>query len=125
MRFQQFGFFAAADPHFQFGSPLDKDRLRFGRKTQKRYGIVLLLCAQGQPSAEGSSGDDATTDVWLFNVTADPTELCNLAAARPQDVQRLMGRLKQLNATAVPASNPPNDPRSLPKKGGAWGPWMK
>ncbi len=76
--------------------------------------------------ARGGLGakDDDTTDVWLFNVTADPTELCNLAAARPQDVQRLMGRLKQLNATAVPASNPPNDPRSLPKKGGAWGPWM-
>ena len=38
---------------------------------------------------------------------------------------KAMARLKELNATAVPAQDPPNDPRATPKKGGAWGPWRQ
>ena len=93
-------------------------------------GCGAQVCPAPVMPRRGSGGglcakDTDATDVWLFNVTADPRELCNLAAARPADVARLMARLKVLNATAVPAQDPPNDPRALPKKGGAWGPWRK
>jgi hypothetical protein len=64
----------------------------------------------------------------LFDIDADPLELCNLAAARPADVQRLLGRLLFHNQSAVPAQVPPNDPAATANRtgdeAGAWGPWV-
>lgn len=50
----------------------------------------------------------------LYHVTSDPCELNNLAAAEPLVVQRLLERLAEYNATAVPPANVPLDARANP-----------
>ena len=62
--------------------------------------------------------------VWLFNITADPNEQNDLSRERPEDVARLLSRLKELDATSVPVFYPNNDPLADPAKhGNVWGPW--
>jgi len=67
--------------------------------------------------------------VFLFNISEDPYELCNLVQSQPEDVKRLMRRLEYYNSTAVPVNYPPSDPAAAPanRKGiekGSWGPWI-
>jgi hypothetical protein len=82
------------------------------------------------PSIEqGCVNDTKNTSVWLFDIEHDPYELCNRAESRPEDVKRLLVRLKEYNDTAVPILYPDNDPKANPadREGvekGSWGPWI-
>ncbi|XP_035827327.1 arylsulfatase J-like [Aplysia californica] len=63
-------------------------------------------------------------NVWLFNITADPTEHHDLSDHMPDMVRTLLGYLQRFNKTAVPTRFPPLDKRSNPAlHGGVWGPW--
>ena len=63
-------------------------------------------------------------NVWLFNITADPTEHHDLSESYPEIVKQLLDRLAYYNSTAVPCRYPGNDPKSYPHlHGGAWVPW--
>ncbi|XP_077351917.1 arylsulfatase I [Festucalex cinctus] len=63
--------------------------------------------------------------VWLFNISADPYERCDMAQARPEIVKHLMTRLAEYNRTAVVPTSPPDDPMADPElHGGVWGPWL-
>lgn len=61
----------------------------------------------------------------LFDLEADPYEFHDVAAANPDVVQQLTARLLAWNASHIPQSNTPMDPRSNPNNfGGVWTPWM-
>ena len=80
------------------------------------------------PAGRGCAPDAKDTSLWLFDLAADPYELCNLAAARPADVAALLARLQFYNDSAVPTLYPPDDPASNPAnrsgvEQGSWGPW--
>ncbi|GFR75218.1 arylsulfatase B-like [Elysia marginata] len=63
-------------------------------------------------------------NVWLFNITADPTEHHDLSEERPQVVRIMLDLLSKMNATSVPVRYPPFDPKSNPAlHGNIWGPW--
>ncbi|GFN88339.1 arylsulfatase b [Plakobranchus ocellatus] len=63
-------------------------------------------------------------NVWLFNITADPTEHNDLSEERPEVVKAMLTLLSKINATAVPVRYPPFDPSSDPAQhGDVWGPW--
>ncbi|XP_005104849.1 arylsulfatase B-like [Aplysia californica] len=64
-------------------------------------------------------------NVWLFNITADPTEHHDLSDQMPGTVRTLLGYLQRFNQHAVPAVYPPLDKNSNPAlRGGVWGPWQ-
>lgn len=64
-------------------------------------------------------------NVWLFNITADPTEHYDISADRPQVVKVMLDYLSKMNASAVPVRYPADDPQSNPGlHGGVWGPWQ-
>ena len=78
------------------------------------------------PSPIGSSGPSIDDDknLWLFNVANDPIELFDLSATMPGKVRTMLDMLKAYNATAVPPTYPPSDPKCDPMShGGFWGPW--
>nr|CAB3223222.1 arylsulfatase B-like [Phallusia mammillata] len=61
----------------------------------------------------------------LYNIALDPEELTDLSKSFPDVVDRLLVKLANYNATAVPARYPPYDPKSDPSlHGGFWGPWQ-
>ena len=65
-------------------------------------------------------------NVWLFNITADPTEHHDLSDLPEYQhvVRQMLDRLLYYQKTAVPVRFPENDPRSDPSRlGGYWGPW--
>ena len=65
--------------------------------------------------------------VQLFNLTGDPTESANLAAAHPDVVKMLTALLMQYNDTAVSSAQQglPDDPRASPKlHNNTIAPWM-
>ncbi|GFN88346.1 arylsulfatase b [Plakobranchus ocellatus] len=63
-------------------------------------------------------------NVWLFNITADPTEHFDLSGGRPEVVKAMLTLLSKINETAVPVRYPPFDPKSNPAfHGDVWGPW--
>ena len=63
-------------------------------------------------------------NIWLFNITADPTEHNDLSDTQPEVVKKLLDRLAYYNSTAVPCRYPKPDPQSNPKlHDGAWVPW--
>ena len=71
---------------------------------------------------------DGKTDVWLFDLDADPTERNNLAAAKPDVVAKMLARLEELGSTEngykMPQPNFPH-PRSAPfLHNGTWAPWL-
>lgn len=69
--------------------------------------------------------DSDKKNVWLFNITADPTENHDLSDKMPQVVQDMLKQLTDFNNTAVPPRFPRNDKKSNPAlHGGVWGPWM-
>ena len=72
----------------------------------------------------------ATSKLWLYNLTADPYERCNLAvsAQYAPALERLLGRLAYYNATNVPVRYPKDDAAADPssrsgREKGSWGPW--
>ena len=65
-------------------------------------------------------------NIWLFNITADPTEHHDLSDSHPEIVKQLLDRLDFYNSTALPQYVRQNDPRSYPElHGGAWVPWIQ
>ncbi|KAJ8359505.1 hypothetical protein SKAU_G00160300 [Synaphobranchus kaupii] len=69
--------------------------------------------------------DQRRKSVWLFNITGDPFERCDLSKRRPGVVRALLGRLAEYNQTAVPPRNPPDDPLADPQlHEGVWTPWL-
>ena len=74
--------------------------------------------------------DTAETTEWLFDISRDPFETCNLHSSRPADVARLKARLLAHNQTQVPVIYPKGDPAAAPSKRrgvekGSWGPWRR
>ncbi|XP_071964098.1 LOW QUALITY PROTEIN: arylsulfatase J-like [Antedon mediterranea] len=62
--------------------------------------------------------------LFLFNVTADPSEYNDLSGKYPKVVDMMLEKLASYNKTAVPCKFPLPDPSSDPKlHGGVWGPW--
>ncbi|XP_077412143.1 arylsulfatase I-like [Vanacampus margaritifer] len=77
------------------------------------------------PSLRSQNGGNSAKSIWLFNISADPYERCDLSHQRPEVVHRLLARLAHYNRTAVPVHFPPDDPRAHPNQhGGAWVPWI-
>lgn len=77
------------------------------------------------PSLRSQNGSEGVKSIWLFNISADPYERCDLSRQRPEVVRHLMARLAHYNRTAVPVHFPPDDPRAHPDRhGGAWMPWI-
>lgn len=65
-------------------------------------------------------------NVWLFNITADPTEHNDISHEHPQQVKKMLDMILAFNRTAVPPNYPPRDPLSNPAlHGGVWGPWVE
>lgn len=61
----------------------------------------------------------------LFHIPTDPCEFHNLAAEKPDIVQKLMSRLHHYIKTMVPPANKPEDPDGNPNRhNGLWVPWM-
>ena len=65
------------------------------------------------------------SQIWLFNITADPYERNEVSAKFPDVVSKLKEKIEAYNATHVQQLRPPFDPKSDPAKfGGVWTPWM-
>jgi len=62
-------------------------------------------------------------NVWLFNITADPSELNDISDESPGDVRNLLDRLDGFLKTAVTPLYPDPDPAAIPVPGGVWRPW--
>ena len=62
-------------------------------------------------------------NIWLFNITADPTEHHDLSETHPHIVKQLLDRLAYYNSTAVPCAHSKWDPKGYPRNG-AWLPWL-
>lgn len=64
-------------------------------------------------------------NVWLFNVTADPTERNDVATMHPLVVAQLKECIEVYNSTHIPQLNLPFDPKADPKNfEGIWTPWL-
>ena len=80
---------------------------------------------KGQVSQPLNSEKMFLKNLWLFNITADPTEQNNLSDIYPNIIKQLLDRLDYYNSTAVPCRFPEPDPLSDPAlHGGAWSPWQ-
>jgi arylsulfatase B len=64
----------------------------------------------------------------LFNLTSDPTEHDDIAAAHPEVVARMLDRIRAINATVFSPVRGSPDPRgcevAVGKHGGFWGPFL-
>ena len=78
----------------------------------------------GLPCTLNPKSPYLTGGTWLFDVVSDPEERFDLALKHPDIVSTLLAKLQAINATRVPQSNSPYDPRSDPSLwGGVWTPW--
>ncbi|XP_012941568.1 arylsulfatase B [Aplysia californica] len=126
------------DPlHPRVGVPLYNDTFDTTVRAAVRVGHMKLITGNpsngswvpppGESQALKFVSDRRTSpgkNVWLFNITADPTEHHDLSDQMPDMVRTLLGYLQRFNETAVPVRYPPYDPRSNPAlRGGVWGPW--
>ncbi|KAK7231142.1 sulfuric ester hydrolase [Aureococcus anophagefferens] len=94
----------------------------FDKVTNATCAGVAGPWAAGRP---GVPCDCATTGC-LYNVTADPTESDDLAAARPGAVAALRSRLEALRATVYAPDRGAKDDAAcaqIATNGGFWGPW--
>ncbi|XP_013392220.1 arylsulfatase J-like isoform X1 [Lingula anatina] len=79
----------------------------------------------GAKPANASTNCQPTNSPCLYHIVKDPCEYNNIANENPQLVAKMLTRLREFNATAVPPRNKPQDLRGLPIfNNGAWGPWM-
>ena len=63
-------------------------------------------------------------NIWLYNITADPTEQYDLSQSHPEIVRQLLDRLKYYHSTSVECVYPESDEMAYPElHGGAWIPW--
>eukprot|EP00656_Telonema_subtile_P057873 TRINITY_DN9628_c0_g1_i2.p1 TRINITY_DN9628_c0_g1~~TRINITY_DN9628_c0_g1_i2.p1 ORF type:complete len:484 (-),score=81.37 TRINITY_DN9628_c0_g1_i2:172-1623(-) len=84
----------------------------------------------GKQRTGNASQTQCAKDWCLFNISADACEYEDLAAERPEDVQRLVARLQAFQATAVPPIQPegckpvavPNDAWQKGAVGKSWQP---
>ncbi|XP_005090307.1 arylsulfatase B [Aplysia californica] len=125
------------DPlNHKVGAPLYHDTFDTRVKAAVRVGDMKLITGApgsgewvrppGRKRASGS-GHHTSNDknVWLFNITADPTEHHDLSDHMPGTVRTLLGHLQRFNQHAVTPHYPPEDKRSNPAlHGGVWGPWQ-
>jgi arylsulfatase B/arylsulfatase I/J len=84
-------------------------------------------CPTGWVHMDGSIDPppDNPSQIWLFNVTADPNEKNNMAGTFQDIVALMQKRIEAFNSTHVAQLNPPFDPKSDPKNfGGVWTPWL-
>ncbi|XP_034048901.1 arylsulfatase B [Thalassophryne amazonica] len=87
-------------------------------------GCAIWFPRPGCNSSESqSSSEDPLKSVMLFDIEKDPEEKNEVSAQFPKVVDYLLGRLTQLQSTAVPVNYPPDDPKCDPGPTGAWGPW--
>lgn len=101
-----------------------------GRETWgfcRQDGTGAIVCPDGPP--KDPDDDPGAALGWpgaqLFDLEAGAGEAHDVAASHPRVLEALLGRLTELNATAVPAQYPPIDPRWDPKlRGGVLGPWL-
>ncbi|XP_005090306.1 arylsulfatase B [Aplysia californica] len=117
------------------GAPLYNDTFDTSKKAAIRVGHMKLITGipgNGSWVAPPGQTEDVVSDghvprhknVWLFNITADPTEHHDLSDQMPGTVRNLLDILQRFNQTAVPARFPPFDKNSNPAlHGGVWGPW--
>ena len=86
--------------------------------------LVLVYCTGPPCPADHNNSASAASapklveaSVQLFNITADPTESSNLAAAHPDVVKMLTALVTQYNRTAASSAQQglPDDPRADPK----------
>jgi len=69
--------------------------------------------------------DPKSKNIWLFDISKDPTEKTDLFDSHRDIAVDMLNKLAEYQATAVPARNPPDDPRCSPKyHNGFWGPWL-
>ncbi|XP_043194127.1 arylsulfatase I-like isoform X1 [Amphibalanus amphitrite] len=73
--------------------------------------------ASARRSVRSSLGSLGDYPVYLFNVTADPTERQDLSSLMPETVQAMLERLLELSKELVPADLPDPDPRGAPVDG--------
>ncbi|XP_012938399.2 arylsulfatase B-like [Aplysia californica] len=123
------------DPLFpKRGVPLYNDTFDTSVRAAVRVGDMKLITGDpgkgkwipppGQKPERDPDGHNSDKNVWLFNITADPTEHHDLSGQMPETVRTLLGYLERFNETAVPAHFPHFDMMSNPaKNGGIWGPW--
>ena len=82
------------------------------------------------PEREGetnstSDPDPRSKNLWLFDLSVDPTESHDVSDLRRDLVGFLLDRLAYYNSTRVQERYPPDDPRCDPKfHGGYWADWM-
>ena len=73
-----------------------------------------------QPEVHHAEGKN----VFLFNIHDDPNEHHDLSDKHPDVVKKLLVKLSQYQATAVPPCYPKPDPRCNPAlHGNVWLPW--
>ncbi|GFN82783.1 hypothetical protein PoB_000928900 [Plakobranchus ocellatus] len=69
--------------------------------------------------------EDPLKNLWLFNITADPTEHTDLSEEKPDVVVSMLKMIKSFNDTAVPPRFPSDDPMANPSlHGDVWSPWQ-
>ena len=81
------------------------------------------------------TGDEKDVQLWLFDITADPTESLNLAPTKPQELKQMLAAFEQFQQGAVPDLADVRgcgaggaalcDPAANPalRADGAWGPF--
>ena len=62
----------------------------------------------GDPGGDGFSDDARDNQVRLFDLGADPTESADVAPAHPALAAAMLGRLAELQRTAIPPHVNPN-----------------
>ena len=86
-----------------------------------------INCPSGWVHKDGSVNMPPSnpSQVWLFNVTADPYEMKDVATTYPDVVSKLKQKLETYNATHIEQIDLPFDPKSDPIIfGGVWTPWL-
>lgn len=94
-----------------------------GRESQQPLTQSARELREYTPPHVSSSTSYVSPLLYLYNITADPIELNNVATQHPDLVYKLLGLIAEYNATAVPVRFPPADPAAQPPPGGFWESW--
>ncbi|KMY93299.1 arylsulfatase B [Drosophila simulans] len=97
------------------GKALEGLKMLPSRADQQRIRAAATVSCPGQSSQGTSCVATAFSAPCLFHIRDDPCEQYNLAKQYPEVVNALMAELERFNATAVPPSNKPADPRADPR----------